>query len=162
MKKYIIIIMFVSFVLSSCEKADKQFLIQNEQDLTTNQTYKHYLEVDFEQVNRDKSLTEKELKYKTEIVYTAFKRASEHIEQIDGILYFKLKNHNEINVSPELFKLIKNYVHEVNAVTLKNMKENPSKTKHFKQQNAKSVKIMHISNWNWNNTYKMYKTYSEN
>lgn len=147
MKKIGYIILLIALVLSSCDDnslTEVRETKRKEQPLIT---------LDFESLTSKKSLSVKEEKYATEIVYSAFKRADPYIKVKDGMYVLGIESGLDIRISEDLYSMIKGTIDDAN-------KEIARIRSQGVECNAEDgTSLTSSENWKWTEIVKMYGNY---
>ncbi|GEM_PF-4146420 len=133
-----------------------------QKDLITNRKeafQKHYIEVDFEKVDKriqSGRMSEEEKKMKVNKVYAAFFRAYKFLEIENGLYQLKVESGKEIGISPTLFKIIKATFDQTNEGILKARKQNPDRT-----IDGKADGVVGREQWDWDLCMGLYEKYAK-
>ncbi|MCF8381435.1 MAG: hypothetical protein K9H49_17815 [Bacteroidales bacterium] len=115
---------------------------------------KPFIEVDNTIFSGKKPVSEKEKKYATEIVYSSFKRASEHLLIEDGLYIFNIKNGKDIEISEPLFNIFNGIIKDTNKGILE-MREQG-----IDANATEGGQVINVEDWNWEVVYELYNKYN--
>jgi len=115
---------------------------------------KPVITLDFDALSAKKSLSEKEKKYSSEVVYSAFKRAYEHIKIEDGLYVLNIKDGKDIQISQKLFNMIKGSIDDANKEIIRLRLEG------YDYSAAEGATLSPPSDWDWDKLVKMYQLYN--
>ena len=142
--------------LIGCDHYNKEHKPLLEATVIVNDTdIKPYIDVDFS-MNKLKSSNSKEIKYATDAVYSAYKRALEHIEVKNGLYHLKIKDCKEINISPQLFNIVKGIIRDTNN-GIKELKKQG-----YDLPAVENIKILERKHWKWEKCLELNQKYNQN
>ena len=149
MKHIKFVILIFSLVLISCSK--EQPIKSNK---TTEAVEKPYIELDLSELSAKKSITDKEKKYATEIIYSCYKRAYEQLEVVNGLYVLNVKEGKDIQISEPIFRMIKAGIDNTNEEIIRLRSEG-------KDFNAtEPISVSSPKDWQFEELVKAYKMYN--
>jgi hypothetical protein len=143
------VIIIISLVLISCS---------NEQPIEGNKITKAgekpYIELDLSELSAKKSITDKEKKYATEVIYSCYKRAYEKLEVVDGLYVLNVKEGKDIQISEPIFRMIKAGIDNTNEEIIRLRSEG----KDFSATG--DISVSSPKDWQFEELVKAYKMYN--
>lgn len=142
--KFVVIISIL--VLISCSKEQSI-----EGNINTKTGEKPYIELDLSEFSTKKSISDKEKKYATEVIYTCYKRAYEKLEVVNGLYVLNVKEGKEIQISEPIFRMIKAGVDNTNEEILRLRSEGKDCSL------PETISISSPKDWQYEELVKAYK-----
>jgi hypothetical protein len=149
MKQLKFVILMFSLVLISCSK--EQPIKSNK---ITETGEKPFIELDLCELSAKKSITDKEKKYATEVIYSCYKRAYEKLEVVNGLYVLNVKEGKEIQISEPIFRMIKAGIDNTNEEIIRLRSEG----KDFIA--TEPISVSSPKDWQFEELVKAYKMYN--
>ena len=153
MKINILGLLFLSFLLSCNNTRIKSKETNNLTDIEKVENDRLFLDVNFDDTLQSSDLVFVDTIYKTQIVYSAYKRAYKHLSVKNDLYFLDLTSGKDIGISETLFKMIKAGLEDANKQLIELKKQYPD----VKADN--NLKLLDIEKWSWSKINKIYKAY---